>query len=214
MNIFLRAKHWQIFLVIFGIPFIVYAFMMASMISKISEVTAYGGEPDPEELMEIMMGVFSWMPILGVIISVVMYGWYWSIGVGLQYKLPQHITIKSGFFKVAIIVQLISMVGLMYVVRDMLTTVAAFMENPDGMADPAAFLGAFVVIMPLQLLSMVLMFYSFYFAAKVFKTAELQRAVTFSDFSAEFFLLWFAPIGVWIIQPKVNSMTGESHFSE
>jgi hypothetical protein len=36
------------------------------------------------------------------------------------------------------------------------------------------------------------------------KTIELQREVTFSDFAGEFFLIWFYPVGIWIIQPKVN----------
>jgi hypothetical protein len=48
--------------------------------------------------------------------------------------------------------------------------------------------------------------YSFYFVAKTFKTVELQREVAFSDFVGEFFLLLLFPIGVWIIQPKINKM--------
>ena len=45
-----------------------------------------------------------------------------------------------------------------------------------------------------------------YFVAKTFKTAELQRKVSFSDFAGDFFLVWFLPIGIWIIQPKINRM--------
>lgn len=41
-------------------------------------------------------------------------------------------------------------------------------------------------------------------AAKTIKTVELQKKVTFSDFAGEFFLLWFSPIGIWILQPKIN----------
>ena len=43
-----------------------------------------------------------------------------------------------------------------------------------------------------------------YKAAKTIKTVELQKKVTFSDFAGEFFLLWFSPIGIWILQPKIN----------
>jgi bacteriorhodopsin len=64
----------------------------------------------------------------------------------------------------------------------------------------------FALVVPLHLFSMFYIFYTLYFAAKTVKTVELQREVTFSDFAGEFFLIWFYPVGVWIIQPKVNKM--------
>ena len=57
-----------------------------------------------------------------------------------------------------------------------------------------------------HILSMFGIFYSLYFVAKTFKTVELQREVTFSDFAGEFFMIWFFPIGIWVIQPKINKM--------
>ncbi|MEN9640511.1 MAG: hypothetical protein RLZZ262_2380, partial [Bacteroidota bacterium] len=36
------------------------------------------------------------------------------------------------------------------------------------------------------------------------KLLELQREVRFSEFIREFFLIWFFPIGIWFIQPKIN----------
>jgi len=50
------------------------------------------------------------------------------------------------------------------------------------------------------------MFYCLYFNAKALKTAELQKPLTFSDFAGEFFLLWFFPIGIWILQPRINKL--------
>jgi hypothetical protein len=66
--------------------------------------------------------------------------------------------------------------------------------------------GAILVIVPLHLFSLFAIFYSMYFAAKTVKSVELQREVIFSDFIAEFFLIWFFPIGVWILQPKLNKL--------
>jgi hypothetical protein len=31
----------------------------------------------------------------------------------------------------------------------------------------------------------------------------------FSDYSGEFFLIWFSPIGYWILQPRLNKLTDE-----
>jgi len=56
---------------------------------------------------------------------------------------------------------------------------------------------------------MFCLFYCLYFVAKTLKTVELQREVSFNDFIAEFFLTWFFPIGVWILQPRINKMIKE-----
>jgi hypothetical protein len=62
------------------------------------------------------------------------------------------------------------------------------------------------IILPLHLFAMFCIFYCLYFVAKTIKTAELQREVSFSDFVGEFFMLWFYPIGIWILQPKINQI--------
>jgi putative effector of murein hydrolase LrgA (UPF0299 family) len=62
------------------------------------------------------------------------------------------------------------------------------------------------LVIPLHLFSMFCMFYQLYFVSKTIKTAELKRKVTFSDYLGEFFMIWFFPIGIWIIQPKINRL--------
>jgi hypothetical protein len=78
-------------------------------------------------------------------------------------------------------------------------------------AEPSGtMVGGFIaIIFPLHFFAMFCIFYCLYFVAKTFKTVELQREVTFSDFAGEFFLFWFFPIGVWIVQPKINKMIEE-----
>jgi hypothetical protein len=65
------------------------------------------------------------------------------------------------------------------------------------------------IVLSLHLFSMFCIFYCLYFCAKALKAAELQRPVTFSDFVGEFFLLWFFPIGVWILQPRINRLAAD-----
>lgn len=75
-------------------------------------------------------------------------------------------------------------------------------------------IGGFLsILITLHLFSIFCIFHSLYFAAKAFKTAELQRRVTFSDFAGEFFMIWFYPIGIWIVQPKVNRMVGNEELT-
>lgn len=113
---FLKAKHWQLFLLTFGVPMIFQLLITGSMVSDI------GMESNPDPMV-----MFSYMK----------------------------------FFPIMMII----------------------------------FMGVFFCVI-----------YSLYFVAKTFKTVELQREVKFSDFAGEFFMIWFYPIGIWIIQPKINKM--------
>lgn len=67
-------------------------------------------------------------------------------------------------------------------------------------------LAIFAFIAPLHLFSMFCMFYCGYFNAKALKAVETKKPVTFSDYVGEFFLIWFFPIGIWIIQPRINKI--------
>jgi hypothetical protein len=66
------------------------------------------------------------------------------------------------------------------------------------------------IIFPLHLLAMYCMFYNLYFVAKTLKLAEVKKEVSFYDYSGAFFLLWFFPVGIWILQPRVNELAGRS----
>ena len=44
------------------------------------------------------------------------------------------------------------------------------------------------------------------FSAKAIKQNELKKDLKFTDYLNEFFLIAFLPIGIWIIQPKMNKM--------
>jgi hypothetical protein len=63
-----------------------------------------------------------------------------------------------------------------------------------------------LIIFPVHLFSMFCIFYLMYKAAKTIKIAEVQKPVKFVDFAGEFFLLWFFPIGIWFLQPKINKL--------
>ncbi|MEJ2267947.1 MAG: hypothetical protein P8X70_02635, partial [Nanoarchaeota archaeon] len=45
--------------------------------------------------------------------------------------------------------------------------------------------------------------------AKMIASAELKRKATSSDYIGYIFLLWFSPIGIWFIQPKVQKIINE-----
>jgi hypothetical protein len=181
---FLRAKHWQIFLMIFIIPYSLQLIAMA--ITK----------NDLEKMRDFL-------PFILIIFFLGLFGWLWTIAIGLQTKIPVGVKMKIRKFKTFLIIPMIY-IPIAFRLFDMLSGNALQVnEEPNG-----AMIGiSLAIIVPLHLLSIFGMLYSFYFVAKTYKTVELQREVTFSDFAGDFFLLLFFPIGVWIIQPKINIMT-------
>jgi len=48
--------------------------------------------------------------------------------------------------------------------------------------------------------------YSFAYPVKAMNTIEKGKDVSFSQYAGDFFLLLFFPIGIWIIQPRLNKI--------
>ena len=192
---FLKAKHWQLFILVFGLPMLFYSVMMASIFISISN----GSNPT-----SLLFGM-AFLPIVMLLFISTQFGWLWSVAIGLQPKVPENVTMKVKKFKLFFFVPLIY-IALISIFMGIFANQIMQNGNPPNIALVASFM---VIIIPLHLFSMFCIFYSLYFVAKTFKTVELQREVSFSDFVGEFFMIWFYPVGIWIIQPKINKMIEE-----
>lgn len=202
-NWFLRAKHWQLFLLTCGLPVLFQLAMMASMIVSI------GSDTNPDA--EAFFNIFRLFPLMMLLFVGTFFGWFWSVAIGLQGKIPPTVKMKTGKFKFFFFTPLIYILFLLIWISAAVTGLPG-MEG--GERPGAGAFGVVAIIIPMHLFSMFCMMYSLYFVAKTFKTVELQRETTFSDFAGEFFLFWFFPIGVWVVQPKINKMiAGDSNTS-
>jgi len=190
MDIFLRAKHWQLFLLTFGIPFILQIVFMVNVFSHIQQSNNPGNIFEPFKYFIPVMIIFC-----GTLL-----GWQWSVATGLQKMIPPGFGMNVTTFKVFLIIPVVYMLCIFSLIGYVFS--GNFLDNLQG---SSVFI-VFAVIFPLHLFCMFCLFYCIYFVAKTFKTAELQRPVSVSDYLGEFFLIWFFPIGVWIIQPKINQM--------
>ena len=180
---FLRAKHWQVFLIVFIIP---YSLQFIAMTITKNDHTR----------------MMNFSPFIMIIFFLGLFGWFWSIAAGLKNNIPVGIKMKIKKFKIFLIIPMLY-IPLAFGLMNLLFENIA---NNDGESSGAMIGGSLAIIFPLHILSMFGLLYSFYFVAKTFKTVELQREVTFSDFAGEFFMLLFFPIGIWVIQPKINKM--------
>ncbi len=130
------------------------------------------------------------MPIFIRIAIVLTIGWFWTLGFELNKKIDEKMTPSSGFFNFA----------MAYVVIYVLVFLASISLISQGRGGSTIF----VLIISFHLFAMVCMFYGLYFVSKNLDMAQKKRVVEFSSYIGPFLLLSFYPIGLWIIQPKVN----------
>lgn len=64
----------------------------------------------------------------------------------------------------------------------------------------------FIFIIPFHFLAMACLFYGVYFVSKSLTLVETARPASFYGYAGPFFLLWFFPLGIWIIQPRINRL--------
>jgi len=177
---FLRAKHWQIFLLLFG------TFCVAGFVS-FTEARALSAERLG------IAGLLSWA-LLGLA-QLSLAVWLWSLGSFLASIAPPTLRLSLGIFRFALIY----------------TPVYFFAFN-IFFGDLRPLLIAFVL--PLHLLAMFCMVYSLYFVSKSLVSAERGEPVSFSSYAGALFLIWFFPIGVWIVQPRVNRLYADKKNAE
>lgn len=197
INKFLKAKHWQLFFLMIGLPLLLQFVTMGLIMLNVST----GGNPE-QTIMISMLTLFS---ITMIIHSGLFFGWFWSIAIGLQVKMPPSVKMKVKKFKTFFFVPLAYIVLISVFIGVSLGGLLATEKGTNS-----ELMGVFVSSgLILHLFSMFCIFYSLYFVSKTIKTVELQREVNFGEFIGEFFMIWFYPIGIWIIQPKINKMVEE-----
>lgn len=74
---------------------------------------------------------------------------------------------------------------------------------------PGAAVSAWIIVPP-HLLAMFCIFYAAYFASKNLAMAEKSGPVTFYDYAGPLFLIWFFPVGVWFVQPRINRLYAQN----
>ncbi|TDW99379.1 hypothetical protein [Dinghuibacter silviterrae] len=184
MSFFLRAKHWQIFVLVVGPAFISFAILVAAMIIF--------------KRFELL----PWFFLPMVLVNIVQYCWFFIVGNKLYRNLPGKVRLSRGLFGFCAIypclyVLFFAAVWAPLFFRGMLIS--------NGDTNPLAFL----VIFPFHFLAAICTLFVFYFAAKALRSVELQKPARSSDYIGDFFLMVFFIVGVWVLQPRINKIFDE-----
>lgn len=203
--IFHRAKHWQLFTILFGFVFIMQFVMMLTMASQIVDPQI---SHRPPNLSGVMMVFFPMMLVpLGLI-----FAWQWSIGWGLRDKVPTdvHLNFKrfKGFTLFPIIYFAVFILYMILLFSKMQSTFGS--SNPQAELEAITpYLMGMFIFFPLHFFAMFCIIYGYYFCAKTLKTIELGYEAHSGDYMGYFLLFMFNFVGIWIIQPKVNLITSD-----
>jgi hypothetical protein len=183
-DFFLRAKHWQIFVLVWGTYFV------GQMAIASSLPTTTGPFENP-----LKVGLFSEAVMVPFVVCLM--GWLWSMGSFLFLIVKPTLKLNIGFFRFA----------LTYSTLYLLTALPFFLSrNPAVEA----------VILPMHLLALFCLIHVLYFVSKSLVIAEQGKTVTFGDYALSLLLLSLSPIGVWLIQPRINRFyaeRGARHFA-
>lgn len=132
------------------------------------------------------------IPVFALIAAELWYlcfvAWFWSLGSFLSSVVRPDLRLNLKFFYLA----------LMYPP----VYIAFFQVAFDKLTSPYIFLAVF----PFHLFAMYCMFFNLNFVSKSLALAEKGEPVSFSGYAGPFFLLWFFPIGIWFVQPRVNRL--------
>jgi hypothetical protein len=176
MRFLLRLKHWQLFLITWGIPIAINLFTFSKPALMV-------------KLFPLMMVVF----IIGI------FGWIWAISTQLHKKLPMEANLNIKGFKIVFSVPIFYTLALTFWM-----IYQFYFRFPEGSSN----IGSVIIIVAFfHFVSMVCILVGLRFAAQTLRSVELGRLAKFSDYAIEFILIWFSPIGFWILQPRLNKLT-------
>jgi len=198
-NIILKTKHWQLFIIIFAIPLIIQLVTLRSIMSDVFQMG--------DLVMPTMDKYLRVLPIIGMLYVGGIFSWLWSVGVGLQSKIPDELKMNVNSFKIALLTLAILVFGGIGSTYMMLESI---LEKGDMTFNSFENISNMIsYIAPFQLICIGCVLYCFFFVAKTIKTAELKKAIDSRDYILEIILIWFFFVGVWILQPIINELVEE-----
>ncbi len=185
-NFFTHLKAWQLFLLMVAIPLVVQFTAMRMVMGTLDS------ESTPEDAFQLFQQLWGTLSGLMAIFMLIILGWFWSCGIELNRRIDPSNRKKTTLFKTAVIFPLIYMPFFMVV----------FSPGPHP-PDSFGFTG---IITLLHMFSMFCMFYLLYFVSWSLATVLNQSGQKVRNHSVYFFALWFYPVGIWLVQPKINKI--------
>ncbi|MFC4870783.1 hypothetical protein [Negadavirga shengliensis] len=176
MNIFLKLKHWHLFLLLIGIPFFV------SLIFAISPFL----DAKARSALDLAANLIMIIPFVSYFL------WIWSSGSWLSQKDNDRPVTGPYRFTLSVATSFI-MFSLLLVYNFI------YWENEET---PASW--AYLAVGLVMFVALFTWLYALTYLAKTLVRTERKSAVRSADYFSEFIMAVFLPIGIWFLQPRIN----------
>lgn len=184
MDLLKKLKHWQIFLLIVGMPVMLQLIQSIIFISSADgNVANYGN----------ILGLLIILPLL------IYYGWIGSVGSTFSQR-NTAVNMPIGRFRLSLWTSGICSVLLTVY----FWTYPQYLQATDNEeAVPIMLVGVLVFV------TLFTLFYCLSFMARGVVQLERNRRVSSSEFYSEFVMAVAFPIGIWLLQPRINRLERE-----
>ena len=177
-----RLKSWQVFIL-----------LVAPLIASVFYTfTALLGKPASELPLSVEQydSFLRHKAMISAVQGLLPFGWLLSLGISANWRVKKDLR-ESTKLAVgsAVLVSAYILVTTLFIPKN---------YTPSDGGTSSLFFWSFHVLM------MAAIVYVFAFTARNITMAEKQSPIAFSDYSGPFFLFWFYPIGVWLVQPRSN----------
>lgn len=174
----LRLKHWQVFLLLFVLPFLLQYGLLA-----LCAATAVR----PGWVITLLLDA---LPSVAYIL------WLWRVGWSLFRRLPTTIRISSLYFHA----------GAVYFMLYTLLFIYTISLVKESVLEGNLPFGMLLLLLPMHLLATFCFLYMVYFVARSLVSVEQQRVVGLGEFAGAYFLFMFLPLGIWLLQPRLHRL--------
>ncbi|WP_075603989.1 hypothetical protein [Saccharicrinis aurantiacus] len=143
-------------------------------------------------ILSIITGIKASVILLSFIAAITMmisyYGWIWTAGIAMYKQGITYSKRKLNVFKLLFVLALFFSLFIIPILKTALSVESLYLIQIIGLVPLVSF------------------FYCIYFTAKSIRNIEMQRKIRTSYMFLDFVLIWILPIGIWIIQPRVNEI--------
>ncbi len=215
MERLLHLKHWQLFVLIFGVPFIgtiIYMFVLFGRIISMAQQ----GVNDPFFVFDIYGSFLPWMAI-PMVFTLFLYLWMQTI-TDKATEVVEEYNPKKWMYRIALYMPYIFTIFWVVLMGLVFGSMAdEFRDLDQGQADmpPASFFqmfGAMFMIIPIAIVVFILQIYAILETGRAAKTLQERRKTTYGESVLEIILVWFNFVGVWILQPKFEESLSKDKY--
>lgn len=189
-DFFLRAKNWHVFLLNLGAPLVFQLYFVYELFGKGNAWTLSGSENAQNYLWYI--------PLFSLASVLIQLAWTWSIGTGLQEKIPEELRLNTSRFNWVMVI----VVGVnLWFFNIFLADVFAPPDQQLVLTPNSNWLWYFIPLMCLGGLGLI---YVQCFAAKSIALARKQSRVGLGGWLGYYLLQIVFLLGIWWLQPRVQ----------